>query len=187
VRAARAGSRSAPDEGRGDVGSSVAELAVAMVLFAIASITVAQIFLTVTRSARQVAGEAAAADALELAATRMTFELRQASVVYPGSTASQLTFCLDANHDRYCDQGERIVYTAGTETADGRTTVVVRRSTLAQPAAAVITRGLQSPQIFSYAAAPPAAGPITLTLTASAGTTTAAARTMAVTVTPRNQ
>lgn len=163
------------------------ELAVAMVLFAIAGLTVAQIFLTVTRSTRQVAGEVEAADTLQLAADRMTFELRQASVVYAGSTASQLTFCLDANHDRYCDQGERIHYAAGTETVDGRTSVVLRRSTLARPTATlVIARGLQSSQIFSYAATPPAAGPITLTLTATAGTT-AAARTIAVTITPRNQ
>jgi Tfp pilus assembly protein PilW len=164
------------------------ELAVAMLLFTIASMTVAQIFLTVTRSTRQVAGEAETADELELAANRMTFELRQASVVYAGSTASQLTFCLDANHDRYCDQDERIVYAAGTETVSGRTGVVVRRSTLAQPATTlVIARGLQSSQIFSYALTPPTPGAITLTLTASAAATAAGARTVATTITPRNQ
>ena len=164
------------------------ELAVTMVVFAIASIIVAQIFLTVTRSTRQVVGEVEAADTLELAVNRMTFELRQASVVYAGSSASQLTFCLDANHDQYCDQAERIVYAAGVETLDGRTSVVLRRSTLAQPTATmVIARGLQSSSIFSYASAPPAAGPITLTLTASTGVTATAARTIAVTITPRNQ
>lgn len=149
----------------GEEGMTLLELLIAMAVTTVVLGIVMGGVITALRSDQQIHEDSIALEELRSAMNRMTAELREARLVYPGSDARQIRFWVDADRDAIQDAAENITWAVEGSGTNG----VLTRTTDAQIAAAVadviMAREMVVTDTFTYSPPVPSATVVTILLT----------------------